>query len=912
MKLNKILMALSAMAIVGCSSEDFNDPSVAQAIDDSRLIQLDENFVLTGVGEVDNTMRTHWDWEGTPGSSPLINKFLPTYGAGAAAGQALNVAVGDNLTKQAVGLCWLGNGGVGTDVYTNYEFYHFGWLNNDEKEAKFDCGNLENGSLYSEITPLAAVTNGAGGEAKPAVDFVGAIPAKSLKATADNLNYNSGIYKTENKAIFGGDYIVYYPYDKNFKDAGTIPAVAETVFGDPTTTGVSQSFDTPELGKATFRYSAPVHIEGGNQAADFGLKNLSSLVQLRVALPAGDAASGSEKIDQIVLYSPSQKLLKQANLAADKIAAGKTGEDLYASTEGTKTIVANFPTAGVALNKSDAAPVSAFITVLPTTVDDLVALVHSNTLKKWARVNIAATDSKFKAGAAKVLNIPVTLTDFQAEYIAVDEVSLTKALGDARAVPASATAPQTITVIGDITLATANYNINTAATDPYITIKGDKIIVPQDVTLRLNTNMESDVRVLGKSCCTGTLGGRLVIQGGTTNNVTLEKTEAKVNNQTQYDNYNPLVTYNTSTATIAAGSTFDVQAGRVVVSNAVQHKGDIKIAEGASLTVNGPNGDIQFMGSNVTNNGTIEVMKNGKFDMTDADGNATATDGERMTNNGKFIHNVDAGVGTAVQSMKQNGEYRCRVDDQIKLDDAFLQWTACSVIEMVNAAPAGGYNLGTAAGITPTAYKHKGNYIDIEVNTTGVTTFTNPTPDNEEIMVGNLTVTAGGLNIDYTNTVSTTTGKRTLTVNGDMAVAANTTITDSKKINVKENLTVEGATLTYKGKKANVEGLAVKKDIKVSAGTFTAGTGTDVDALNITCANFYLEKVATATFGNRTDGAGKNLVVSGTISNPAGCFFTIEAANQDGAGSVLAWVTCTKLEVGGTFSAARPRVVAAE
>ena len=121
------------------------------------------------------------------------------------------------------------------------------------------------------------------------------------------------------------------------------------------------------------------------------------------------------------------------------------------------------------------------------------------------------------------------------------------------------------------------------------------------------------------------------------------------------------------------------------------------------------------MGSTVTNDGTIEVMKNGKFDMTDKDGNATATDGERMTNNatGKFIHNIDAAVGTSVQSMNQNGEYRCRVDQQIKLDDAYQQWTACSVIEMVNKLP--NYNLVLQKNSTP--YQHNGKYIDIEVNT---------------------------------------------------------------------------------------------------------------------------------------------------------------------------------------------------
>lgn len=886
MKLNKILMALSAMAIVGCSSEDFNDPSVAQAIDDSSLVQLGENFVLAGVGEDGNTMRTHWELTAT---GALTNKFLPIWGTAPAGGNLIydaNTGKDAVLEAQAVGLCWLGNGAVGTDVYTNYEFYHFGWLKTGESAPIFECNELTNGARYDEIAVAAG--DAAGAEADPANFSFAAGVNKSFAITA--LNYNSGIYKTDNKAIFGGDYIVYYPYNENFKDAGTIPAKAETEFNN-----VSTELDDQAVGHATFRYSSPVTIEGGAKASGFGLKNLSTLVQLRVAGP-GTTAIG-KNIDMIVLWSKKEQLLKQANLAADKIAAGKEGKDLYTETEGTKTIVASFaaPVAVQGTNSTTPKPTSAYITVLPTTVEDLVAFVHS-TDGKWATVNLDNT--VFEAGKAKRLDIPVKAADFKSEFIAVDEATLNTALANAAGLTA------TIKVIGDITLTTP-LTIN----EPNITIKGDKIIVPENVTLTLNTKLESDLRILGKACCTNSAwtGGRVVVNGGTLNNVTMEKAEATVT-ALNYDQYSPMVTYS-GNATIAAGKTFNVEAGNVQVDAAVQHKGNINIAKGVKLTVSGT-GDLNFMGSTVVNDGTIEVEKAGKFDMTDANGNATANDGKRMTNNGTFIHNVDAGVGTAVQSMNQKGEYRCRVDKQIKLDDAFLQWTACSVIEMVNPA-AETYDLGTAASITPDAYKHNGKYIDIEVNSGAVTTFNNPADgagngDSKEIQIRNLTVTAGGLDIDYV----TGAGKRTLTVNGDMAVKANTNIVDSKKITVTENLSVEGAavTLVYKGAKAN-GGFAVTKDIKVSGATFDAGSAAaDVNALNITCANFYLEKGATATFGNRTDGAAKNLVVSGTISNPATCTFNIVPANQDGNGSVLAWVTCKKLEVGGTFSAARPRV----
>ena len=865
MKLNKIFMALAAMAIVSCSSEDVSDfTSTQQAPEDSRLIQLDSNFALAGVGDEGSTTRTHWEMVG----GSLKNKFLPILTRDAAVDDVLAADV--DPTAQSVGLCWLGQT-PGAEVYTNYQFYHFGWLKQGQTTATIECDDLTNGAWYDEIKFTA--TGDVAGKEPAVANFAwnGGV-VKDFAIT--DLNYNSGVYKTDNKAIFGGQYIVYYPFNQEFNEVGTIPAKARTSFSPVPTT-----LTDPALGDATFRYSAPVTIEGGNQAAGFGLYNLSALVQLKVT-----GVSGAP-IDQIVLWSKKEQLLEQANLAADKIVAGKKGTELYAETKGTKTIVAALKTAATV---SATSPVNAFITALPTKVEDLVAFVH-RTDGNWATKELGEVE--FEPNSGKLVTINVAADDFEKKFIAVDEATLKTALTEATGLTA------TIEVIGDITL-TSNITIN----EPNITIKGDDIIVPEDVTLTVNTKMESDVRVLGKSCCSGAQGGRLVINGGKLGNVTMEPAEATVT-AANYDTYNPAVTYG-GAATIDAGKTFDVQAGNVTVNAAVAHKGNINIAEGAKLLVNGT-GDLNFMGSTVVNDGTIEVKKVGKFDITDKDGNASATDGKNMTNNGTFIHNVDAAVGTAVQLMNQNGEYRCRVDKQIKLDDAYQKWTACSVIEMVDAGQT--YNLGVAE--KNIEYKHNGKFIDIEVNTTSLTTFNNPADgegngDDKNIQVGKLTVMQGGLYVPYV----TGEGKRELTVNGDMTVSAKSSLFSSKKITVKENLKVEGAELIYCGKKQNEGGLAVTKDITVSgaAGNFNAD---GIDALDITCANFTLADGATAKFGNRTNGDTKNLTVSGTISNPAGCTFNIHAANQE-AGSVLATITCTKLMVGGAFPGGKPQVVA--
>ena len=870
MKLNKILMAIAATAMVGCSSDDFMDFSANQAPEDSRMIQLDENFALAGVSVDDATTRTHW----YNGGGTLKNMFLPRWASNTT--EDNTIADHADLLDQAVGLCWLGEGTVGEKVFTNYQFYHYGWLNAGESDADFECAHLLNGALYNEITVYGTGT--AEKEAKDA-DFKGwTVEAAAYKTTTlAALNYNSGIYKTDNKAIFGGKYIVYYPFDEDFKEIGTIPAKGKTSFNP-----VSTKIDDPALGDATFRYSAPVTIEGGAQAGGFGMYNLSALANLNVT-----TTSGTHTIDRIVLWSQKEQLLQQANLRADKIVAGKKGTELYAegSEVGTKTIVA---TLDAPFDVKPTASLSAFIAVLPTTVEDLVAYVH-RTDKKWAKIDLGKVT--FEPNSGKLVSIPVKEGNFQVQYIAVDYASLVAALGEAAGTSA------TIEVIGDITLE-ADMTIN----EPNITIKGDKIIVPQDVTLTLNTKMESDIDLLGTTCCDGgTNGAKLIVQGGTISNVTMLENEKK----DKAIEKNPTVEFNTAASTVAAGKKLDAQAGTIKVDAAVSHKADINIAEGVTVTVS-ETGDLNFMGAKVLNNGTIEVKKEGKFDITDKDGNATATDGKNMTNNGLFIHNVDAAVGTAVQLMQQNGVYRCRVNKQIKLDDAYQKWLACSVIEMVEGGQV--YDLGVAE--KNINYKHNGKFIDIEVNTTSVTTFTNPDlgagdGDNKNIQVGKLTVLQGGLYVPFVKGE----GKRELTVNGDMTVSVTSSLYTSKKITVKENLIVNnGATLKYAGKKQNEGGLAVEKDIKVSAATFDASID-KVDALDITCANFTLADAATAIFGNRTEGDTSNMKVSGTITNPDGCTFNILAANQVG-GSILATITCKKLIVGGNWGdGGKPQVV---
>lgn len=909
MKLNKILMALAATAIVGCTSDDLNDFSAKQAPEDSRMIELDQNFVIAGVGAEGSITRTHWEQD--PDTKGLVNKFLPIWETTHTGGLISDYA---NLEAQAVGLCWLGQT-PGAEVYTNYQFYHWGWLKKGETEADVDnCDpfKLYNGALYDEI-------NASSGTADEEADETTFSIVPTEKA-AWELNYNSGVYKTENKTIFGGQYIVYYPYNPEFQETGTIPAVAKTSFDWDMT---NDDYDAAWLGEATFRYSAPVTIQGGMNAANFGLYNLSTLVRLRVfTATAADAYNGDE-IDKVVLYSESGKFVKQANLAADKIAAGKQGQELYAATEPAKTVTVNFTASLPDLDTKKNTEVSAYFTVLPTTVDDLVALVHNADQNFWYRVELPAAE--FKAGSAKVIDVTVKEANITTDYVVVDQASLVQALGEAE-LEATESNPITITLIGDVVIESP-MTIDQAA-DRYITIDGGDIIVPENSSLTIETlkEVKSNIRVLGSSCCSGYDGGRLIVSGTdpekdvtTLNNVILEATEARTTPLT-YDALSPELRFEGYAENIVAeGATVKVEGGNVNVEEAVAFKGGIEIAEDAKLTVAETNGEINFFGSDIVNNGTIEVKKDAHFDITDKDGNASWDDGQKMINNGSFIHNVDAAVGTTVQNMQQNGEYRCKVDKQKALDDAFVQWTACSVIEMIDGAAA--YDLGKAC-------KHGDNYVDVEVNNTAaLVTFVNSDPyndnkpDNKTIEIGNLTVTedAVGLDIDYVNKVGSTEGKRTLKVNGDMTVNSPTDIIDSQKIEITGNLDIEsvdglgGVSLYYAGGNKNEGGLVVGENITVTDAQFNAS---DQDALKIECTNFSLIKKAktgapAAYFGLRSAGNDtKTMTVKGTISNPKDCTFQMQPVG--GGTDLLAWITCYSLTTGGAFPGGKPTVVAAE
>lgn len=818
------LAAATGSMFVACNNEDFVTEN--GAIEQSGMIELSENFMISAAGVDNASTRTHWQLNE---KGALTNVYIPVV---AAVGVGNNTLGGQAVTAPSIGLCWIGTAGAGEQVYTNYEFFHNGWLAKDET-AKFDpCDDSEltNGWLYSDLNVKGAKTTPGEevfakvSDLEQAADASAKKDAEGNALTVENLDLNSGVYKTCNKAIFGGQYIAYYPYNADFKDAGAIPATSVVEFTDMENNDPTDL----QLSNNTFRYTNVATINGGTQAEGFGFKNLSGVV--RVVLK-GTADLGN-KITKVMLYSPSSSFVKEVLLSPAKIAAGATGTELYSKVVATnKTIVVNMKSSKeLSILKDGGAACTVYLTALPAKISDLTVMVQ-DTEGKWAECEIG--NFEIVAGEGRELVATYSANAFKQVYYAVDQTTLDAAITKCKSAGLSTTKTATIKVLGDITLES---DVEVPA---YVTIDGDKVIVPEKVTLKLanNSAIKSAVEVEGKSCCSNAAaGGKLVVAGATI-----------------YGN----VTTTVGEATPAKPGTIEFTAANAVVGAdaVIESAGTVDFKEKSNVAIYGTltldqdvvatvaeKSVVAVKGGTINNNGTFEVL--GDFSMLDAQGSTVAAAGTNFKNNGTFIDNVGSKVGGATQYMTfgVDGEYICKVDGVNRMNEAYENKTACSTIEIIST--------------TDTDYTfekvRQHNEKDVDIVVTGNNIHFTP---NEAITIGNLTIVSqkNEVFIDKTKEVSDSNGNHsgwaTIKVNGDI----------------------------------------------VAGGVFYC----ENDVRNMEANNLLVVNQGKVKFKNREDSQDKTLTVNETIEVQKGGSFEIAEATD--IKKNIAYVTCTKLVEGGTF-----------
>lgn len=806
MKTRNLFLALTLpMAFAACSNEEFMENNAAPAKD--NLVELGEGFALAVQGA--NDASTRGVWESADGK--LSWSWLPQILANSTGANSTLGAL--NVVADEIGLCWTGElsdgtGSIGNMVYTNYQFLHDGWLAKGQEVANIDACSpytLLNGKIYSGIT------EGSLSETSTLLDIKTQLAASANKVTIDGtateLNLKTGVFKTSNKTIFGGSYIAYYPYNSNFADAASLPAVSPVSYTDVTSGDITAT----HVAKNTFMVGYAQNLVGGAQASKLSLNPLSAIISLQLK-----GASGvTNNVTKVALWSQDGFVTSVA-LDASKIKASgaAAGEALY--VEGSKktasTIVADLKTA-MALS---ATAQKIYLPILPTTAKDLKVIVYDD--NNNVAVMDLGKDYTFKAAQGTVVSVELGANSFSANtLIAVDADSFKDA------VEGTYTAATNVTVIGDIT--TGDVTIK-----DFVTVEGGKIIVPEDKTLTIDkgATVKSTVEVQGQTCCgNSTNAGAMVVAGATVagNVNVLAGYEGKKAGSMTFNHTASATSLVAATATIVSDGDIDFQG-------ATDIRGTLTLNAGATATLSVTNSKVNVKGGTVNNNGTFEV-KIGEFNMLDPDGITKPTAGKNFKNNGKFIDNIGTTIGGATQNMEfgTNGDYICKVNDQTRLDEAYISKLACSTIQIEDAASAATYDLKNAQ-------KHNEKDVNIVVNTTTVKKATlKGIASPGSASIGNLTVmqgkegeiSAGGVILAGNIVLD---GKLTTAENLIGMTATSLTVNAGGEV-VFANRKVQGVTLAVNG---TIEVKSASVNPAIVAGIFTityAGNGKI--AARVTC-----------------------------------------------------------------------------
>lgn len=375
-----------------------------------------------------------------------------------------------NMSNQRVGFCWTGvdlsedaHGALtqaGVDVYTNYEFEHIGWLdaNPAVKNVDFDeCdGKLNNGAYIkgvqsdpSQEAIWDAVPSGLtepryAVSGKSYYDADASKPLGSYGSGAENLGLNKGIFQTENKSIFQGQYLVYYPYTNIFTKG---PVIANEPTDFPNVimnSAVADRFATySEYG---FCMGVLDKYEGGTRSVGFESAAFASYANIRIANTRTDGymyggsyvSAPNRNIEKVILYSPSSQIWDKRGINASEAIAGHWSVDkIYTPSDAdhqTSTIFASVNDGtnayttinggyGSSANYSNISN-RVVLPVLPQTVNDLkVIVIYSD--GKSSEWNIGT--KTFEAGANAQIDINLWDKTPTNTYYAVDEPSFAKA-----------------------------------------------------------------------------------------------------------------------------------------------------------------------------------------------------------------------------------------------------------------------------------------------------------------------------------------------------------------------------------------------------------------------------------------------------------------------------------------------------
>lgn len=851
MKTKLFLTALALPLVFGaCSNDELI--STNTPVQNGELVEVGPNFVISAnKGGNNSSTRAAWEKE----DNFLNFLWKPVVGAN-----------GTTAILDRVGLCWVGNS-ISDNVYTNYEFVHAGWLAKDESAADVDpcSGLVKNGYNFYDMAFNSRKLDNVDGVTTDnnildVVNYVDGVPYASITAATTgnktgNYNLKSAFFKTSSQTMFGGNYIAYSPFNKDFKDQGHIQATSPVEFSANLATG--QEF--AHLGEAMFAYGYAPQLVGGTRASDFSFNNLSGLIRVRVTGSMSDVTA-------VALVDADNKFISKVGLDAQKIASGATGTQLYVANEKETTNMLTATVIGGGATGGDV-----YFSALPTTTGALKVVLYNGTTKKSAVYDVDPI-TVVEGNVAKI-DLTIDAVNFN-KNVAINQIALAAMIDDG-------TSP--ITLLGDIKLA------STLIVSKAVTINGGRIIVPAndasmlELQVTANATINSAIFIENKGCCANN-PGKLTV-GVATGNV-------KATLGGVVDNYGEIEFVEGAGVTIK-----NVTTVTGVINNHAEYiigqddtlYGSILIEKLSTveLKANAQNDGIIIIvgtGANDTD-GTLNVSLGVKvtnaYEMTNA-GNINNNGVIANTAKGWFIDKIGSQFGYNQFDNSAKGQYVCEVNGQNRLNAALSTAYPTTRVRFVDNAA------------TPTAttgqYDFKGvdkADIDFEIAMAAsddIVKFISTANPSANVTIKNLIITSGELQV-MTGNIKTLIVKGGILVNGENAkdVTLETNISVDEDVNLVQMM---GTTkMIIGGKKNTTSGVYAKTTMDVK-GKFVVG-----DA-----ASKSTKKAAVSFLNNNTT----NITGAFILNKPGTC--TIEVASSVAIDNNAAFVWASAVtENGGTW-----------
>ncbi len=496
MKKQLLTVFAASLAFAACTNEDLIQQIEVPGVE-GEMITLDEGFAIGVTRGDDATTRAQYDNLGNINWLPQVNEVSQGVYA-------------PSINK--VGLSWKGQAADGK-VYTNYLFENFAVPVKDKKPVYDECVGWTNLVFYNKADYDEMGTTGEN-------DYVTAWgwDATNLKTTITTASSkvadpSKAYFKTENLTIFGGDYVMYMPYDESFINAGYLYAKSPAVFDHM---HVASKGETARLLQHVADYHFYVGadaLKGGQTANGFTLNAVTGNVILKLMNKTkSGVVSGDLKeydwtnIKKIAIYGKNGIVLEQAINATDltlikdsEATPVKTGTSLMAN------LSENF---SFSPNASGDATYYVAMTALPQTIEDALIVLFDKDGKSCV----------YNAGAIKVERGQSTTVDVvldknnplqTAIYYVVDMETFQMAMTQAAAASTAPNQKATIQLINDIVY-DSEYTTSQGGVvyiDRDMDIQGGNITVPAGEKLVLKLiNDEVNVTIDGKitiedACC---------------------------------------------------------------------------------------------------------------------------------------------------------------------------------------------------------------------------------------------------------------------------------------------------------------------------------------------------------------------------------------------------------------------------